>query len=96
MLRALSGLVAGGWGPMNTAWYAVQAKRHKEGRVMHHLTKREIPTFLQPGAADAVVSWISVRAVGCDGPAPSVLGCRPLEPRGASNPRDGGGPRAGT
>jgi transcriptional antiterminator RfaH len=31
---------------MDTAWYTVQAKRHKEGRVVHHLAKRAIPTFL--------------------------------------------------
>jgi transcriptional antiterminator RfaH len=31
---------------MDTAWYTVQAKRHNEGRVVHHLTNRAIPTFL--------------------------------------------------
>jgi len=31
---------------MDTAWYTVQAKRHREDRVVHHLEKRAIPTFL--------------------------------------------------
>lgn len=27
-------------------WYAVQAKSHNEGRVLHHLTRKMIPVFL--------------------------------------------------
>jgi transcriptional antiterminator RfaH len=31
---------------MDRAWYTVQAKRHNEDRVVHHLANREIPSFL--------------------------------------------------
>jgi len=77
MLRASSGLVARGWGPMNTAWYAVQAKRHKEGRVLHHLTKREIPTFLP--LVEVVRRRNGVRSTGLEPLFPGYLFVR-LDP----------------